>query len=203
MLNYTFHWNQALKALPQMLDGALVTLQIALLSMVLGVAFALTLTAFRLSSSRILRGFATTWVEIARLYGGSEDNMAPVFTLLAKHLKKIGAIASSGSQQMTLFQQGEVDVFMASTNNVSRLKTLGVPCEFVHPASGSPAYHTCCVRPSTAPNSTIGVAASSCGTFQSVAAVRGMAFSSARTMGVALSTMSRHRVKDGRYFPMR
>ncbi|WP_276121454.1 amino acid ABC transporter permease [Pararhizobium qamdonense] len=66
MLNYTFHWNQALKALPQMLDGALVTLQIALLSMVLGVAFALTLTAFRLSSSRILRGFATTWVEIAR-----------------------------------------------------------------------------------------------------------------------------------------
>ena len=52
MLNYTFHWNQALKALPQMLDGALVTLQIALLSMVLGVAFALTLTAFRLSSSR-------------------------------------------------------------------------------------------------------------------------------------------------------
>jgi polar amino acid transport system permease protein len=66
MLNYTFHWNQAFKALPQMLDGAVVTLQIALLSMVLGVALALTLTAFRLSGSRILRGFATTWVEIAR-----------------------------------------------------------------------------------------------------------------------------------------
>jgi hydroxyproline transport system permease protein len=66
MLNYTFHWNQAFKALPQMLDGAVVTLQIALLSMVLGVALALTLTAFRLSGSRILSGFATTWVEIAR-----------------------------------------------------------------------------------------------------------------------------------------
>jgi len=66
MLNYTFHWNQAFKALPQMLDGAVVTLQIALLSMVLGVALALALTAFRLSGSRILRGFATTWVEIAR-----------------------------------------------------------------------------------------------------------------------------------------
>lgn len=66
MLNYTFHWNQAFKALPQMLDGAVVTLQIALLSMVLGVAFALTLTAFRLSGSRILSGFATAWVEIAR-----------------------------------------------------------------------------------------------------------------------------------------
>jgi polar amino acid transport system permease protein len=66
MLNYTFHWNQALKALPQMLDGAVVTLQIALLSMVLGLALALTLTAFRLSGNRILSGFATTWVEVAR-----------------------------------------------------------------------------------------------------------------------------------------
>lgn len=66
MLNYTFHWNQAFKALPQMLDGALVTLQIALLSMVIGLALALTLTAFRLSGNRILSGFATTWVEIAR-----------------------------------------------------------------------------------------------------------------------------------------
>jgi len=66
MLNYTFHWNQAFKALPQMLDGAVVTLQIALLSMVLGLAIALALTAFRLSGNRILGGFATTWVEIAR-----------------------------------------------------------------------------------------------------------------------------------------
>ena len=66
MLNYTFHWNQAFKALPQMLDGAVVTLQIALLSMVLGGALALALTAFRLSGNRILGGFATTWVEIAR-----------------------------------------------------------------------------------------------------------------------------------------
>lgn len=66
MFSYTFHWNQALKALPQMLDGALVTLQVALLSMVIGLALALALTACRLSSNRILGGFATAWVEIAR-----------------------------------------------------------------------------------------------------------------------------------------
>ncbi|RDJ16870.1 amino acid ABC transporter permease [Rhizobium grahamii] len=66
MFNYTFHWNQALKALPQMLDGALVTLQIALLSMIIGLACALALTLFRLSGNRILAGFATGWVEIAR-----------------------------------------------------------------------------------------------------------------------------------------
>ena len=66
MFNYTFHWNQALKALPQMLDGALVTLQIALLSMVIGMAIAMALTLFRLSGNRILGGFATAWVEVAR-----------------------------------------------------------------------------------------------------------------------------------------
>lgn len=66
MFSYTFHWNQAFRALPQMLDGALVTLQIALLSMAIGLAIAIALTLFRLSGNRILGGFATAWVEIAR-----------------------------------------------------------------------------------------------------------------------------------------
>lgn len=66
MFHYTFHWNQALKALPQMLDGALVTLQIALLSMIIGMAIAIALTLFRLSGNRLLGGFATAWVEVAR-----------------------------------------------------------------------------------------------------------------------------------------
>ncbi len=66
MFNYTFQWNQALKALPQMLDGALVTLQVAVLSMVIGMAIAIALTLFRLSGNRLLGGFATAWVEVAR-----------------------------------------------------------------------------------------------------------------------------------------
>ncbi|MBB4401187.1 MULTISPECIES: amino acid ABC transporter permease [Rhizobium/Agrobacterium group] len=66
MFNYTFHWNQALKALPQLLDGAVVTLQIAILSMVIGLACAIVLTLFRLSGNRILGAFASVWVEIAR-----------------------------------------------------------------------------------------------------------------------------------------
>lgn len=66
MFKYAFHWNQALKALPQLLDGALVTLQIALLSMAIGLAIAILLTLFRLSGNRLLGGFATAWVEVAR-----------------------------------------------------------------------------------------------------------------------------------------
>lgn len=66
MFNYSFRWNQALQALPQMLEGALVTLQIALLSMVIGIAIAILLTMFRLSGNKILSAFAQTWVEVAR-----------------------------------------------------------------------------------------------------------------------------------------
>lgn len=66
MFSYTFHWNQAFKVLPQLLDGAVVTLQIAILSMAAGLAFAIALTLFRLSGSRLLSGIASIWVEVAR-----------------------------------------------------------------------------------------------------------------------------------------
>lgn len=66
MFSYTFHWNQAFKVLPQLLDGAVVTLQIAVMSMAIGLVCALVLTLFRLTGNRALSGIASTWVEIAR-----------------------------------------------------------------------------------------------------------------------------------------
>lgn len=66
MFGYTFQWKQVFARLPQMLDGALVTMQIAVLSMVIGIVLAVLLTLFRQSGSRLLSGIATAWVEIAR-----------------------------------------------------------------------------------------------------------------------------------------
>lgn len=66
MFNYNFRWNQALNSLPQMLEGALVTMEIAILSMVIGISVGILLTLFRLSGNRFLYAIATTWVEIAR-----------------------------------------------------------------------------------------------------------------------------------------
>ena len=66
MFNYSFRWNQALQSLPRMLEGALVTMEIAILSMAIGILIAIMLTVFRRSGSRVLSGIATTWVEIAR-----------------------------------------------------------------------------------------------------------------------------------------
>ena len=66
MFNYTFHWNQALRALPEMLDGALVTIQIAVLSMVIGIVGGVLLSVAKDSRFFALRAFATSWIEVAR-----------------------------------------------------------------------------------------------------------------------------------------
>ena len=66
MFNYNFRWNQALNSLPQMLEGALVTIEIAVLSMIIGISIAMVLTLFRLSGNRFLSAITATWVEIAR-----------------------------------------------------------------------------------------------------------------------------------------
>ncbi len=66
MFDYTFHWRPALRALPQMLEGAVVTLQIAVLSMLIGIALGVVLSLMRQSKSPVLNLIASTWIEIAR-----------------------------------------------------------------------------------------------------------------------------------------
>lgn len=65
-INYTFHWNQAFRALPDMLSGALVTLQIAVLSMVIGIVIGVLLALAKESRNAALRLFANIWIEVAR-----------------------------------------------------------------------------------------------------------------------------------------
>jgi hydroxyproline transport system permease protein len=66
VFHYSFHWRPAFRALPEMLGGALVTLEIAVLSMVIGTAIGIFLALGRVSANRLLRGVAATWVEVAR-----------------------------------------------------------------------------------------------------------------------------------------
>lgn len=66
MFDYTFHWRPAFRALPDMLSGAWVTLELAALSMIFGVLIALALTLARQQRNPLLRGVAASWVSIAR-----------------------------------------------------------------------------------------------------------------------------------------
>jgi len=64
--DYSFRWNVALKALPDMLAGSWNTIETAVLSMVLGVVIALALTAMQSAPQAVLRGVAAAWVSVAR-----------------------------------------------------------------------------------------------------------------------------------------
>lgn len=79
------------------------------------------------------------YTEIAKIYGKGPDDMQAVFDLFRKHPEQMASIVDSTNSQMTQFQQGNIAVFMCSTNNVARLKSLGMKAEFVHPETGSPA----------------------------------------------------------------
>ncbi|WP_085908955.1 amino acid ABC transporter permease [Kiloniella majae] len=65
-MDYNFHWRPVLRKLPELLEAGLLTLEVAVLSMLLGIAIGLGLALLRMQGPTPLRQIATTWVEIAR-----------------------------------------------------------------------------------------------------------------------------------------
>ncbi|WP_087000114.1 extracellular solute-binding protein [Rhizobium sullae] len=89
-------------------------------------------------------GFASNtavmaYSQIARIFGSGPTDMDAVFKLFRDNPEHLKGVVDSTNHQMTLFQQGEISVFMCSTGNVARLKSLGMKAEFVQPETGSPA----------------------------------------------------------------
>lgn len=66
MFDYNFHWRPVLRNLPELLEASLVTLQVAALSMVIGIVIGLALAVIRLQAHGPLYWAATGWVELAR-----------------------------------------------------------------------------------------------------------------------------------------
>lgn len=66
MFDYRFQWRVVWKHWPDLLDAALLTLQITVLSVVFGLLIALVLSVWRRSENRALWWFTATWVALAR-----------------------------------------------------------------------------------------------------------------------------------------
>jgi polar amino acid transport system permease protein len=66
MFGYTFYWSLVWDAWPQLLAGAWLTLQLALLSMLFGTVFGLWLALVRQRGSGGAYRLASAWVELAR-----------------------------------------------------------------------------------------------------------------------------------------
>ena len=79
----------------------------------------------------------SAWMaEIARLNGGSEENMEPAFVWLKKLLPNVGAVAANPGALATLFQQGQIDVSVHYNNNVGDMQAKGVPIALTRPDTG-------------------------------------------------------------------
>lgn len=65
-MDYTFHWRPVLRSVPDLLHGALTTLEVSLVSMIAGVAIGLVLALMRMNGGPVLRFLAACWIEVAR-----------------------------------------------------------------------------------------------------------------------------------------
>ena len=79
----------------------------------------------------------SAWMaEIARLNGGSEENMEPAFAYIKKLLPNVGAVAGNPGALATLFQQEQIDISVHYNNNVGDMQSKGVPIAMVAPDTG-------------------------------------------------------------------
>jgi putative spermidine/putrescine transport system substrate-binding protein len=81
-------------------------------------------------------------LDINRLAGGDEGNMAPGFSRLKSLLPNLAAVSANFGAHGALFQQGEIDIGVQNFNFAEDLKAKGVPIEFVPVATGTPAWKT-------------------------------------------------------------
>lgn len=93
-----------------------------------------------------LTGFQTTFgtvslIEMAKVFGGSEQNVEPIFAEIKKILPKVAAISAPAALP-GMFQQGQIDVTYTNQNNVDSLKARGVDIELALPDTGAISFVT-------------------------------------------------------------
>lgn len=81
-------------------------------------------------------------LDINRLAGGTEADMAPAFKKLQTLLPNLAAVSANFGAHGALFQQGEIDIGVQNFNFAEELKAKGVPIEFVRVSTGTPAWKT-------------------------------------------------------------
>ncbi len=65
-MEYNFHWRPVFRALPELLQASLVTLQVAVISIIFGIIFGMILALVRMHMKGPAKWFASSWVELAR-----------------------------------------------------------------------------------------------------------------------------------------
>ena len=120
MFNYTFHWRVVLKQWPQLMKAGLLTLEITVLSILLGLLIAMVLAVFRRSPNKAARTAAGIWVACARNTPALLQIYVAYFGLgtfglhLSPYLSVLGAITFNNAGYLAEILRGGIDAIPPS-----------------------------------------------------------------------------------------
>tara|TARA_B100000768_G_scaffold170267_1_gene176514 strand:- start:213 stop:875 length:663 start_codon:yes stop_codon:yes gene_type:complete len=112
MLDYTFQWRVVWKRLPDLLEGAILTLELTILSSIIGLLIASILVVWQKSDNSFLRNFTKTWISIARNTPALLQIYMAYFGLgsfgihISSYVAVLGAIAFNNAGYMTEILRG-------------------------------------------------------------------------------------------------
>ena len=112
MFDYTFHWRVVWKNIPELIQGASLTLQLTIFSSIIGLLIASALVLFQQSNSKYLRSISSIWVSLARNTPALLQIYMAYFGLgsfgihLSSYVAVLGAISFNNAGYMTEILRG-------------------------------------------------------------------------------------------------
>lgn len=137
-MDYTFHWRPVWKALPDLLGGAWLTMQVAVLGMALGIVLGMLLALGRMSRSGALRRGAGAWVELARNTPALFQIYAVYFGLgafglhLSSYVSMVAALAFNNAGYLAETFRGGFQAVPATQMRAARSLGMSVPQAQLH-----------------------------------------------------------------------
>ena len=126
MLDYTFQWQVVWKRLPDLFEGAILTLELTILSSIIGLLIASILVIWQKNNNIFLRNFTKTWISIARNTPALLQIYIAYFGLgsfgihLSSYVAVLGAIAFNNAGYMTEILRGGFSSVSKNQNQAAK-----------------------------------------------------------------------------------
>ena len=126
MLDYTFQWQVVWKRLPDLFEGAILTLELTILSSIIGLLIASILVIWQKSQNIFFRNFTKTWISIARNTPALLQIYMAYFGLgsfgihLSSYVAVLGAIAFNNAGYMTEILRGGLESISKNQNQAAK-----------------------------------------------------------------------------------
>ena len=126
MLDYTFQWQVVWKRLPDLFEGAILTLELTILSSIIGLLIASILVIWQKSENIFFKNFTKSWISIARNTPALLQIYIAYFGLgsfgihLSSYVAVLGAIAFNNAGYMTEILRGGLESISKNQNQAAK-----------------------------------------------------------------------------------